>query len=282
MELQFRPCDSTDGAQTFHAKPRFGGFEIKVGDTGYCLDSGGGNQALVYPCYDEQVHNMNQVWKIRAARLLWETPSGGNPICVDSEKIKDKVTPPQGEYRLLTCAPKAGQRFKKEEVQSETFLLKDQDDGRCLSQLSGNVLGLSECTEHQRWRLLPGKGFSQIQHKESKLCIDAGSEAKPILYPCHTGRVNQPQKFNFLDEPGWIQNPLTWGDNGRRRTFETCLDRLPVQHQSLAVHDCSEVQKSGVRWERLNPFVPLERRLWDQAAKPPPGTPILGGDMAPP
>lgn len=41
MELHFRPCDEKDAGQTFHAKPRFGGFEIKVGETGYCLDSGG-------------------------------------------------------------------------------------------------------------------------------------------------------------------------------------------------------------------------------------------------
>ena len=34
--------------------------------------------------------------------------------------------------------------------------------------------------------------------------------------------------------------------------------------------------------EPRNVFVPLERRLWEKAAKPPPGTPILGGDMAPP
>ncbi|CAK8992365.1 unnamed protein product [Durusdinium trenchii] len=281
MELHFRPCDEKDAGQTFHAKPRFGGFEIKVGETGYCLDSGGGSQALVYPCYDEKVHNMNQVWKIRDGRLLWE--SGGRVICVDSEKIQEKVKAPQGEYRLVTCAPKPGQRLKREEIDSQgTFLLKDQDDGRCLSALSGNVLGLSECTAKQRWRVLAANGFHQVQHCESKLCIDAGSEQKPILYPCHTGRVNQPQKFTVVDEPGWIQNPLTWGDNGRRRSFESCLDRLPTQHQSVAVQECSEVRQAGVQWERLNVFVPLERRLWEKAAKPPPGTPILGGDMAPP
>eukprot|EP00913_Durusdinium_trenchii_P017524 g16465.t1 len=182
-------------------------FEIKVGETGYCLDSGGGSQALVYPCYDEKVHNMNQVWKIRDGRLLWE--SGGRVICVDSEKIQEKVKAPQGEYRLVTCAPKPGQRLKREEIDSQgTFLLKDQDDGRCLSALSGNVLGLSECTAKQRWRVLAANGFHQ---------------------------------------PGWIQNPLTWGDNGRRRSFESCLDRLPTQHQSVAVQECSEVRQAGVQ-----------------------------------
>lgn len=43
------------------------------------------------------------------------------------------MTPPQGEYRLVTCAPKPGQRLKREDVDSrDTFFLKDQDDGRCL------------------------------------------------------------------------------------------------------------------------------------------------------
>lgn len=280
MELQFRPCDAKDSSQVFHARPRFGGFEIKAGDTDYCLDAGGGNQVLVYPCYDEKVHNMNQVWKIRAARLLWEGPDA-NPICVDSELIKEKVQAPYGEYRLVTCAPKPGQRLKKEDVSDDGFLLRDQDDGRCLSALSGNVIGLSECTTQQRWRLRNQGGYTQVEHIASKTCIDA-ADGHPILYPCHTGRVNQPQKFTFIDDPGWIQNPLTWGDNGRRRTFETCLDRLAVQSQSVAVLDCNEVRDSGVEWERLNAFVPLERRLWNEAAKPPPGTPILGGDMAPP
>lgn len=48
-------------------------------------------QVLVYPCYDEKAHNMNQIWKIRAARLLWEPQGGGNPICVDSRIIKEKA-----------------------------------------------------------------------------------------------------------------------------------------------------------------------------------------------
>eukprot|EP00434_Breviolum_minutum_P001616 symbB.v1.2.001426.t1/scaffold34.1/size402451/7 len=281
MELHFRPCDAQDTAQVFKTRPRVGGFEIRAGDTDYCLDSGGGTQVLVYPCYDEKAHNMNQLWKIRAARLLWES-STGNPICVDSKMIKEKVTPPQGEYRLVTCAPKPGQRLKREDVDSrDTFFLKDQDDGRCLSALSGNVLGLSECTHQQRWRIKstaqgPGPPVTQIQHEASKLCIDAGGEHKPILYPCHTGRVNQPQKFAYLEDPGWIQSPLTWGDNGRRRTFELCLDRLPVPMENVAIQDCQKTRAMGVEWERLNAFVPLERRLWEESAKPPQGTPILG------
>lgn len=283
LELQFRPCDLQDAAQIFKAIPRFGGFEIKTGDGRNCLDSSGGRDVLVYPCYDESAHNMNQVWQIRAARLLWEGRDGGGQICIDSRKIHEKVNPPQGEYRLVTCAPKPGQRLQRlEEDQDGTFLLKDQDDGRCLSALSGNVLGLSECTPQQRWRLRTQGGASQVQHVLSANCIDAGSEHKPILYPCHTGHVNQPQKFSFIANPGWIQNPITWGDNGRRRTFETCLDRLPTQQQNIAVLDCADTRSSGVRWEILNAFVPLERQLWDAADKPPPDTPVLGGDKAPP
>ncbi|CAL1169086.1 unnamed protein product, partial [Cladocopium goreaui] len=285
MELHFRPCDEQDAAQIFRVTPRFGGFEIKAGDSDYCLDSGGGSQVLVYPCYDEKAHNLNQVWRIRAARLLWEAEHG-NPICVDAKITHEKVTPPQGEYRLVTCAPKPGQRLKKHEENGETFLLKDQDDGRCLSALSGNVLGLSECTNQHRWRIRStnqgGPPVTQLQHEASTMCIDAGTDQKPILYPCHQGRVNQPQKFAVLEEPGWIQSPLTWGDNGRRRTFELCLDRLPVQQQGVAIQECQKTRAAGVEWEVLNPFVPLERQLWEHAAKPPKGTPVLGGDMAPP
>ena len=72
-----------------------------------------------------------------------------------------------------------------------------------------------------------------------------------VRYPCHNGHVNQPQKFTFIANPGWIQNPITWGDNGRRRTFETCLDRLPTQQQNIAVLDCADTRSSGVRWDAL-------------------------------
>ena len=63
----------------------------------------------------------------------------------------------------------------------------------------GGFGGQPRCTHQQRWRVKttaqgPGPPVTQIQHEASKLCIDAGGEHKPILYPCHTGRVNQPQK----------------------------------------------------------------------------------------
>lgn len=57
------------------------------------------------------------------------------PLCLKptNPTFRQQVTPPQGEYRLVTCAPKPGQRLKREDVDSrDTFLLKDQDDGRCL------------------------------------------------------------------------------------------------------------------------------------------------------
>ena len=49
-----------------------------------------------------------------------------------------------------------------------------------------------------------------------------------------------------------------------------------------ACHSAVQTRAAGVEWEVLNPFVPLERRLWEEAAKPPKGTPVLEGDMAPP
>ena len=38
-ELHFRPCDAQDTAQVFKTRPRVGGFEIRAGDTDYCLDT---------------------------------------------------------------------------------------------------------------------------------------------------------------------------------------------------------------------------------------------------
>ena len=60
-----------------------------------------------------------------------------------------------------------------------------------------------------------------------------------VLY--HWRQVFRP-RFAVLEEPGWIQSPLTWGDNGRRRTFELCLDRLPVQQQGVAIQECQKVR----------------------------------------
>ena len=63
--------------------------------------------------------------------------------------------------------------------------------------------------------------------------------SSPIKFPVwpHTTAT----RFAYLEDPGWIQSPLTWGDNGRRRTFELCLDRLPVPMENVAIQDCQKV-----------------------------------------
>eukprot|EP00439_Symbiodinium_sp_Y106_P053736 s2324_g7.t1 len=194
-------------------------FRIKSGD-----ESVSGLELQFRPC---DLQDGAQIFKATARFGGFEIKTGDGRNCLDSSGGRDVRTHP------------------------EATTAEDQDDGRCLSALSGNVLGLSECTPQQRWRLRSQGGASQVQHVLSANCIDAGSEHKPILYPCHNGHVNQPQKFTFIANPGWIQNPITWGDNGRRRTFETCLDRLPTQQQNIAVLDCADTRSSGVRWDAL-------------------------------
>jgi len=70
------------------------------------------------------------------ATTLWSFYSSLNSV-IPPPLTDLQVTPPQGEYRLVTCAPKPGQRLKKHEENGETFLLKDQDDGRSLGKQKG-------------------------------------------------------------------------------------------------------------------------------------------------
>lgn len=279
-ELSFQPC-SEDEAQVFSARAVHDGFEIRVGHGGMCLDSASGTQVLVYPCYDQSaIPNVNQLWQSSKNRLVW--PGKVSTKAVSVALIgREQVSPPQGEYTLRLCADKRGQRLKKEpEAADGTFEIRDLDENTCLSGLSGDVLGLTPCgSTHQRWRIVKGE---QLQHVGSGNCLDSATNDRPILYPCHRPTVQRPQKFHILEELNWIQNPPAWGDNGRKRWFEKCLDRLPVPQMDLALRTCDSAAKEGVRWEKLNAFLPLERKLWDQAEKPPAETPPLGGDTAVP
>lgn len=281
-QLAFQKCDPTNDGQVFHAKKMLDGLQIRVGETDNCLDSVGGTQVLVYPCYEESVQNLNQVWQIRDNRLVWEGKGGRGGICINFAELPHKGKRRPGAFTLQTCTPKPGQRLQKfSETEDGTFLFRDADTGGCLIKKGSDQLAMGDCGEDQRWR--EHSNTEQVQHVDSGLCIDAGAnEQSPVLYPCHKPRASRKQRFKLVDEPGWIQLQGTWGDNGRKRWFDKCLDHKPEEPVDLTIQRCQVSRKTGTSWEKLHAHTPLERRLWDQAEKPPPGTPPLGGDPAPP
>merc|ERR1740121_151473 len=222
---------------------------------------------------------MNQVWHIRDNRLVWE--GRGNVVSIDFVELPHKAKQRQGEFTLQTCTPKPGQRLQRhDENGNGHFLLKDPDHQVCLIKKGKDQLAMGICGEDQRW--MAHTSTEQVQHVASGLCIDAGAREKsPVLYPCHKPTASRKQRFSFVEEPGWIKFAGTWGDNGRKRWFEKCLDHLPEEPVGITVQRCQTARKSGTHWEKLHAHAPLERRLWERAAKIPPGTPPLGGEPAP-
>jgi len=476
LTLKFMKCDSRDTRQIFHAREMMDGFEIRIGESSFCLDAASGTQLLVYPCYEKNAGNRNQVWQLREGRLIWQRPqhngfcverkeniyvSGSNLVQVngqyafaglgsfhkvvggeawlslvnkhwflqsgadkgqargwlrsvgdgppstetwqvedhghwehqssltistgqvqqvltisgavgtfakvvngkysfsgpgawskisddkwlsfvndawfvqpESEKglargwlktvgggkpeeerwmmgngrdwevqenvrvtINKEMAPdelgslPPGQFVMRTCAVKEGQRLRREAAasQSGSFTIRDLDTSgakqQCLGLLPGTSrdLGLVVCDDaHQSWRVMPDK--EQLQHVASSMCVDAGANFdKPVsLYPCHPGRAQRPQRFEFVDEPGWVRHKGSWGDNGRKREFQKCLDRAPAKEVGITVQPCASTQHRGVRWQKINPRVPMERAIFEREPKPAPGSVPLGGDMAPP
>jgi len=267
--LQFQKCDSTDTQQIFRVKPFLSGLLVKVGDTGMCLDAGGGVKVLVYPCYDASVGNLNQVWRLRNNHLIWE--NGNTGICVDakSNQAAVKTVSVGGRYELKTCASKPGQRLQKRNARSDgTFEFYDPDANECLTAY-GTVgverqLRLGPCGgDNVRWKFL--KDRDQTQHVASQTCVDAGDETHPILYPCHQPRAGRKQKFEPIDTPGWIQLMRGWEDNGRKRFFEKCLDRLPLPSTEVGVLQCAAAKRKGVRWSKYNVRTPPEWEMWSKA-----------------
>mmetsp|Transcript_55114 Transcript_55114/g.178541 ORF Transcript_55114/g.178541 Transcript_55114/m.178541 type:complete len:261 (+) Transcript_55114:2110-2892(+) len=257
------------------------GLQIIVGETNNCLDSSGGSAILVYPCYEESVQNYNQVWHIKDGHLIWR--QGHHDLRVDAKPLPPKDRQhPKGTLTMQTCVPKPGQRLRRDKLdQDGTFLLRDADNGGCLINNGRDELAIGECSADQRWRELVQS--EQVQHVSTGNCIDSGAgESRPILYACHKPRTSRKQKFKLVDTPGWIQMEGTWGDNGRKRWFEKCLDHMPAEPISVTVQKCQRTEKQGTRWEKLHAEQPLERRLWEQAEKPPPGALPLGGSAAPP
>lgn len=284
-QLQLAACTESD-EQVFFSKPMLGGLEIQASASSNCLDFASGSHPLVYPCYAESASNANQVWHLHNDVLVWEGRLGASfkNFCLhaDIEGVGFREVPSATRLNLRSCTSKLGQRFRRHmEEKDGTFLLRDEDTGKCLGALvSGGMeqpLMLGECQGH-RWRELEDQG--QVQHVGSKLCVDAGDEVTPIVYPCHEPTAGRKQKFRVV--AAGLQLQSGWEDNGRKRYFEKCLDHTPEPPIEVNMANCDTATRQGVRWTKINPRVPIERRLWDKASTKPPRSVVLGGGAEPP
>merc|ERR1712039_211623 len=97
------------------------------------------------------------------------------------------------------------------------------------------------------------------------LCLDTNDGLTPTLTECLPEDYANMQKFEVLDN-GWVQNPMTWFDNGRTRIHAKCLDSQPENRPELTILDCNQVQLMDVRFEKLWIETPLETQLLIDAA----------------
>lgn len=286
--LRLSACSgSEDQVFTKSAAGDRGGMIVRTAVTRACLDTAGGRELLIYPCYDKkgQPPSANQVWHTVADRLLWE---GSKLHCLDvvGSTIGLKSVPVQTAFGLMSCADKVGQRLRKYDQQGDgTFLLKDADSGKCLGEgpeapTMERQLRLYPCSPSLRWREL--KDRAQVQHVATGHCIDAGNEVNPILYPCHTPVAQRKQRWRVTSRPGSVQIMRGWEDNGRKTFFERCIDYAPQPPVAAVMRDCDTTRRGGTRWKRIHAREPREMELWRKAEKPPPDAVPLGGDMAPP
>lgn len=267
-EIGFRICDADVKAQQFTGHPMLGGFQIRTADGENCLDAAAGNSLLVYPCYDESVHNLNQVWQIQDGRLQW----GRKLQCVTAVGVSEKNK--GSGVQLRTCVPKDGQRYLKKEARDDGSCLLSSFDGQgCLAVEDGKKLVLGECIEEQRWKF-PIGNLTELRHVRSNLCLDTPGRIRETvgLRRCRPQVHSWDQAFSFVEGPGWIRIESRWGDNGRIRWFEKCIDFKPVEPIPVEIGSCSAKEE----WERLHPSVPPERAIWDHAEKPSTNDPPLG------
>eukprot|EP00928_Gymnodinium_smaydae_P034707 TRINITY_DN24534_c0_g5_i1.p1 TRINITY_DN24534_c0_g5~~TRINITY_DN24534_c0_g5_i1.p1 ORF type:complete len:1060 (-),score=203.22 TRINITY_DN24534_c0_g5_i1:130-3252(-) len=280
--LHFQPCIEGDSEQIFTVRKLLDGFEVSIGGENYCLDYAGGSKhgPYVYPCYSHDNANANQVWRFAAgSNLLWQ----GGDVCVGGPEEPKEKAKDQG-YRLETCSAKNGQLFNVEAAGADgskaVFRLVDAASKRCLGAAASVPnklevsLQLEDCGAASLWKEL--KDTEQVQHVSSNLCLDGGDHEKPILYPCHAPKAAPTQRWKVMEKPGWVLQKGSWGDNGRKRYFERCLDSMPSPPLPAGLRDCKDVAAAGVEWERIGAFVPRERKFWEEAKKPSPHDRPLG------
>merc|ERR1712232_815040 len=97
-----------------------------------------------------------------------------------------------------------------------------------------------------------------------QICVDAGNEDTPILYPCHQPKAQEKQRFRVLSMPGWVQMQKSWADNGRKRLFEKCIDHAPEPLVQVVLDECDVAQQRGVSWTRMGIRTPRETQLWSR------------------
>lgn len=263
-------------------RPQHAGYQVHVGgnDSGFCLDSAGGSQILVYPCYADKDQNFNQVWHIEQGHLVWKAKRSTNP----PKAVELQVAPKRGNdaslIHLRTCSDKNGQRLRKHNVDGGSFALRDEDTKQCLGddgRTDRTTLHLVDCGSAHRFKEGPHpQTFNLVGTNK---CLDANDYDVPHLRPCRGGRT---QRFEVDEKLGWVRVRHSWEDNGRRRFYERCLDSLAVAPLVVSVQPCDATAAGGIRWKRVNSRVPIETMIWNKAPKPLPDAPMLGGDAEPP
>eukprot|EP00927_Polykrikos_kofoidii_P086096 TRINITY_DN9546_c1_g3_i2.p1 TRINITY_DN9546_c1_g3~~TRINITY_DN9546_c1_g3_i2.p1 ORF type:complete len:864 (-),score=120.04 TRINITY_DN9546_c1_g3_i2:153-2744(-) len=265
--LQFERCVDNEPSQLLHATPFLAGFQIKIGSSNLCLDAVGGQQLLAYPCYEESNQNFNQVWYLSpSGSLCWH---GSADHCVEpADEPKRRTEQPS----LVTCSSKSGQIFLKDTtlsgLQEGEFGLRDPFSNQCLGgshPVDGNVdtrLALFECGPDHVWTVM--KNSEQVRHVKLNMCIDRGVD-HPILYLCHPNHAEASQRWQYDETPGWLRTVEGWGDNGRKRSFEQCLDLAPAEPSRMVLSTCDSTLKQNVRWTKIGIQKPMERKIWEKA-----------------
>jgi hypothetical protein len=288
--MTFSHCDSTNPSEVFFFRPLHGGFQViaREPESNICLDAGGGNSILLYPCYEDKTLNRNQIWHLRKGHLTWGEHH--NYMAVDFQiKPEDGIThDKRHNIRLEPCADKKGQHIRKYDVKESdgTFMLRDEDTKQCLGfphfVEMQHLLGYTNCEDGEhRWKEDPRTHAFKFLRKDENDhldCLDANDYVFPKLMRCNGGRT---QRWK-ADDHGWLKLRHSVEDNGRRRFFERCIDSEPEEHTIVSVQPCDVTKFRGVRWTRINSRTPPETEEWNKAPKPSPDDPVLGGDAEPP
>lgn len=232
------------------------------------------------------------MWHFEDGLLVWHVDRKGYCVDIHAHKANLETMPiPVDGPTFQTCASKPGQRFRKGDPHSDgSFqLLDDSDPTKCLCGSSGSAWTKFDSSSVRPWlcsceswpaeRWVEDRQKEQIRHAQTGNCLTAG-RGQPTVSPC-TDYVHarDAQRFQYIEKPGWLQKKGIWGDNGRKRWFETCLDFHAVPRTKLSIRRCQ--QNSAMQFEKLGARTPPEWQMWQASAKPAVGE-ILGGSMQPP
>jgi hypothetical protein len=268
MPLLFMPCDTEDTKQVFaagHDEYEDGSFTV-LDINGMCIDAASGmdNGPLAYPCHPREAQSRQQLFTDKNGKLSWIGLQPGMPLlCMDPLG----TGPTQTLATFTICgeagdgiSPKPGQAFLKHDVQSDgSFQLQEASLGTCLTADRGGVIA-APCGPHaeQRWT----QTGTSLKNVAEGLCLNAIHDWSIHLHACSDPYI----RVLKIHENGWIEIPRSFADNGRVRYLARCLDIQPVDPVDLKMGHCSEAANSGTSWERVWEEVPLETRLFKEAA----------------